>query len=393
MKEKLKLLTRQEFWYYVLIFLMAICLCIPLFQDGMYSSHDGEFHTSRALGTIEQLQNGESPFIIERFSNELGFAWNLFYPPVSTVITSVFGFILGNVVIGMKIFIFLTFFLSGFFMYRFIRTLTRNTWTDKKIGYIAALLVSLFYMAAPYRMLNTYTRLAVGEMAAFIFIPIIFEGVYLLLQGETKKAYLFVLGAVGLILSHNISTMLIFVLGFFYVLINIKKLKNPKILKTLLTSAVIIILSVLFFEIPLLEQKTTAEYEVFRYGKMYTPSLVQSHALNPLQLFYRHADGPDNSMYFCIGIPILLGLIVTPFVWKRLKQKYKREYKFFLIIGIICTFMATFLFPWFILPDLFLMIQFPWRLLGVITFCFSIVGGINFALLFSAWQEKKKSEN
>ena len=159
-------------------------------------------------------------------------------------------------------------------MYQLVKTISKNDF--------AALLAGVFYMIAPYRLLNTYVRLAVGEMISFIFIPIIFRGVYYILNGKTKKSYLYILGTIGLILSHNISTLLTFILGLFYVLINIKKLKDKNIFKTLCISTAIIILSVLFFEVPLLEQKSSADYEVFRYGKMYSNISVMGHSLNPL---------------------------------------------------------------------------------------------------------------
>ena len=74
--------------------------------------------------------------------------------------------------------------------------------------------------------------------------------------------------------------------------------------------------------------------EVFRYGKMYSTDSVGWHALNPLQLFTRHVDiGADTSMYFCIGVPLLFGLILIPFVRKK-KENYK-DYCFFFVVGII----------------------------------------------------------
>lgn len=394
MKEKIKKGINPNLYCYFIILIVAICLCIPLFQNGMFDSQDGEFHAARAVGTIEQLINGESPFVISRFSNELGFGWNLFYPPVSTAIITLYTFLANHIVLGMKLFIFTTFLLSGIFMYHFINAITRNTRTEnttKKIN-LAALLASILYITAPYHIANTYIRLAVGEMVSFIFIPLIFEGAYLLLQGKTEKSYLFILGAIGLILSHNISTMLICIVGLVFVLINVKKLKNTKILKTFLISTCIIVLSVIYFEVPLWEQETAADYEVFRYGKMYSPDFVQSHALNPLQLIYRDADGPDRPIYFCIGILLLIGLCITPFIWKRIKQENKKEYTFFLIIGLIATYMTTRFFPWKFLPDVLLMIQFPWRMLVIVTFCFSIVAGINFSLLFKTWQQKTRKK-
>lgn len=252
-------------------------------------------------------------------------------------------------------------------MYQLVKTITKNDFTG--------LISGILYMIAPYRLLNAYTRLAVGEMVSFIFIPIIFRGVYYIFNDNTKKSYLFILGSIALVLSHNISTLLVFIVGLLYVIVNFDKLKNKCVFKTLCISAIIIILSVLFFELPLLEQQASADYEVFRYGKMYSNSSVMGHALNPLQLLYRNAPGPDSSMYFCIGISILFGLILTPFVYKN--EKKDINYKFFLIVGCIAIIMSTLIFPWFVMPDILLMIQFPWRMLVLVIFCLSIISGIN----------------
>lgn len=369
---------------YIVIFITAIIMCLPLFNSGIHTGHDGDFHISRTIGTIEQLLNGNSPFVISRFSNYLGFAWNLFYPPLTTIINVFFGLLTNNVVFAMKIFIFITFVASGISMYKLVYTLTNNK--------LASVFSSILYMSAPYRILNTYTRLAVGEMISFIFIPIIFKGIYLIFQGRTEKSYYYVLGTIALLLSHNISTLLTFLLGLAYVLVNFKKLKNKKILKTFIISTIIIILCVLFFEVPLLEQQHSANYEVFRYGKMYSKSSVYAHALNPLQLLIRTANGADSSMYFCIGLPLLFALLISPIVKKNINKQNTKTYKFLLIIGIIALIMSTKLFIWPLMPSILLMIQFPWRMLVLVTFCFSIIGGINLEIFGKLIIEKLKDK-
>ena len=365
--------SKKKIIYYTLILITAIIMCIPLFKNGIHTGDDGDFHISRALGTLEQIRNGNSPLVISRFSNNLGFGWNLFYPPISTYSIVLFTFLTNNVVIGMKIFLIFTFILSGISMFKLVNTLTEN---DK-----ISLISSILYLIAPYRMLNVYNRVAVGEILGFVFIPIVLRGIYLIFKGKTEKFYLYVFGTIGLILSHNISTLITFFIGLALVLTHFKKLKDKKILKTLIFSTIIIILSVLFFEIPLLEQKSSADYEVFRYGKMYSRGSVFIHALHPWQLISSNIPGIDNSMYFCIGLPILMCLITYVFVRKHIPEKYKSFYNFFAILGIISSIMSTALFPWFLLPDILLMIQFPWRLLGIIILCFSIIGGIHLGTL------------
>lgn len=139
--------------YYIIITIVSLVICIPLFQSGIHTGHDGDFHISRTLGTIEQIFNGESPYVVSRFSNNLGFGWNLFYPPVSTFMNVIFGLITNNVVIAMKLFIFFTFLISGISMFKMVKTIFKSN--------TAAILASIFYMIAPYRLLNSYTRLAV----------------------------------------------------------------------------------------------------------------------------------------------------------------------------------------------------------------------------------------
>ena len=371
---------KKKWICYGIILVVAILMCYPLFKDSFFNSHDGDFHMARSFGTLEQIKNGNSIFVIARYSHNLGFAWNLFYPPVSTFISAFFELLSGDVAIGMKCFIFLTYFLSGISMFK----LVNDIYKDKK----AAIIASVIYMTAPYRTLNTYTRLAVGEMASFIFIPIIFRGIYYILNEKIDKKYIFIFGTILLLLSHNISTLLVFILGLILVYLNIKKIfANKKtILWPLVSSLIIIVLSVLFFEIPLIETKMAAEYEVFRYGKMYSRTSVMGHALNPLQLLFRNADGTDSSMYFCIGLPILIGLILTLFYYK--KNRDKELYKYFLFVGIISLIGTTFIFPWIMMPSIILMIQFPWRLLEIVIFALAIIAGINFSSLINSFNKK-----
>lgn len=300
--------------------------------------------------------------------------------------TCLLAMITGEVIISTKIFLWITVFLSGISMYKLVYDISKNKY--------AALISSVIYMVAPYRLLNLYVRFAIGEILAVVFLPVIFRGVYHILNGDTKKDYLFVLGAIGLVLTHNISAMLCAILGVIYILINVKKLKDKKIFVTFLVGALIIVLSVIFFEIPLLEQKSSAEYEVFRYGKMYSRTSVYSHAIFLKQLIFKNGDfiiqGVDSNMYFCLGIPLLLGICLTIFVRKSIPEGIKNDYKFFMIAGIISAIMSTRYFPWLIMPDILLMIQFPWRMISIVVFCLSIVTGINYSIFIDKILEKIK---
>ena len=51
-KFDIKNLKINPIFYYILIALFALFICIPLFQTGVHTGHDGDFHISRTIGTI-----------------------------------------------------------------------------------------------------------------------------------------------------------------------------------------------------------------------------------------------------------------------------------------------------------------------------------------------------
>ena len=55
-------------------------------------------------------------------------------------------------------------------MYKFMFALMNNK--------DASLLASILYMTFPYHLTDLYTRNAIGEFISFIFVPIVFLGLY-----------------------------------------------------------------------------------------------------------------------------------------------------------------------------------------------------------------------
>ena len=108
---------------------------------------------------------------------------------------------------------------SGIAMYKFVFKVTKN----KNISVFA----SIIYILAPYRITDMYIRNALAELASFVFLPIIFNGLYTILN-EEKKSYTLAWGAIGLFLTHSVITLYTAILCFIYLLVFIKKLKNKK---------------------------------------------------------------------------------------------------------------------------------------------------------------------
>lgn len=183
MKEKIKNLR-----YVIIILIVTIIASIPLcWKNFNYFYDDGIQHIGKAFLISNAMQKGESFTVLSSLENNFGYSWDLFYAPLSGFSVAVIGILLKNIVVGYKFVLFLGLFFSGITMFYFAKKIT----SDKNVG----LLASIIYITIPYHLTDMYIRGALGEFLSFIFIPILFLGLYNLLH-EEKKDWLFVVGAV-----------------------------------------------------------------------------------------------------------------------------------------------------------------------------------------------------
>lgn len=352
----------------ILIIVFAACIIgIPLLKPNLDVYYDdGIQHIARALGTFESFgENKLFPNIIFSFTNNYGYSWNLFYGPLSTYGIVLINLVLNNFVISYKFFVFICLFFSGYTMYKFLSGIMQNN----DVGVLA----SILYMTFPYHLTDMYTRNALGEFVSFIFIPLVFLGIYNLFFTSDKHYYL-AIGAIGLILTHNLSTTIVAIFALVYVILNMEKLKNSKTRNGLIFNLIIILLITSFYWVPLLETKMASQYQVYEKGMMSTAEQTARHGLEIKQLFVTMNDG---SYVFELGPHIIIMLGLSVMAIKRLKPEIKKQYLFFLIVGIITLWMSTRYFPWKYLPDELSIIQFPWRMLMLSAFFLSIVCSIN----------------
>ena len=190
-------------------------------------------------------------------------------------------------------------------------------------------------------------------------------------------------------LSHNISTLIAIAVAMIFILLNIKKLfckpSRSKIWKYLVINGMFIILISLFFYVPLLEHKNATEYIAFHIGENVAGFFNQR--IYPHQLIFSksqfqwsyplYANKINETMSFSIGVPIIVALLLTPITLSRIDKKYKDLYEVILFVGFVSALMATTLFPWEYMPIIPSIMQFPWRLLFISTFAFSIIAGVN----------------
>lgn len=161
----------------VAIGIVAFLLSIPNLSHNLnLYFDDGCQHLMRAYGAYQTISRGENWNIISDFANGFGYSWDLFYGPLSEYILVILGVVTKSFNIGFKILTYLLLFLAGRFMYQLVHEMTDNRNT--------ALLASIVYITAPYFFTDIYIRHSLGEAMAFVFVPMVFSGLYHLFNTE-----------------------------------------------------------------------------------------------------------------------------------------------------------------------------------------------------------------
>lgn len=168
------------------------------------------------------------------------------------------------------------------------------------------------------------------------------------------------------------------IIAFGYLCVNLNLLKDKEIRNKLLVNIIFILSLSAFYIFPFIQTMARNEYAAYQKGMMSTKETVASYALRIKDLVVTQND----SIYVYEITPhILIMLCFSVVSIRRLEYKYKKEYIFFLGLGIFSLIMSTNIFPWKIFGDAFSIIQFPWRMLVFSNFCFAVVSSINMSIV------------
>ncbi len=248
MKTDFLLKSAKKLALYAVILALSLIGTILVFWQGLCRGDDFFYHIPNILDKYNSILNGRGLVgISSELANGFGYGAGLFYSPLSHFTVVVFGVMLNifgiSLMTSYKIVVVLSVFLSGVFMYGFAMKFTSG-------NKIASLISTACLIIYPYRLFNLFCRLAFAEAFAFAFMPLFFWGIYEVthMQRENIRITPFlklVLGASLLFLSHNITAMFAFIVGFLFYLIYSKRLfklfKDKKYIIYSVVSALLII--------------------------------------------------------------------------------------------------------------------------------------------------------
>ena len=369
MKKIIENIRKDKVIHYIIIIAASLIAAIPLINLRIYGTDDGYVHMLRIFG-MEQILKEQNfpPFIYSKFANGFGYAINLFYSPIVTygpLFFRIFGL---HYYTCLKLFAYSTILISCFTMYNFLYDVSKK----REI----AILGAVIYAFIPYRLETIFNRFAIGEFTAYIFFPMLFHGLFNLLKGDGKKHYYIAIAAIGLILTHTISTEYSAIFALLYIVFNFKQLKNKGVIRKIAINVIFILAITTFFTVPLMEHKILGNYVIFNSTSMKSlPSDVQNSTIKISQLF--KDIGEVNGVSFKIGIPLIILTLLGIVSYKKVDKNIRSEYITFAVIAMISLAMVTKLFPWIIMPNILTTLQFAWRMLAFFEFALSIICAIN----------------
>lgn len=352
----------------IVLFLLVIAIIssITLFLiSNMSRGHDLAFHLSRISAIKDNLKLGiVGGYIYPNYLGGYGYGNGLFYPDLFLYIPAFFSYLGLSVITSYKLFLLLISFCSVGAMYICVKGISKN----KK----SALISSFIYGFASYRLIDMFTRAALGETLAFIFSPIIIYGMYEIIYGDYKKFYILTIGMSGLILSHLISTYLIGIVLVIMCLVNIKKLfKEKKRILYLVLAALATVCLTAYFIFPMLEQMLSGK---FIFNNLDETSKLLERSLPIWSIFIEFPYHVLRKLWIPTGIGI--GFIVLIYYYFKNFKNYDKFTHFCFITAMIFLICATNIFPWNLFQNILSPIQFPWRFYFISVLLLSVGSGL-----------------
>jgi len=361
---------------FVLLILISLLATWSIFRPGDYQSGDFNPHVYRSIAFYDALKDGQ---IIPSWPKDLnatyGYTVFIFNYNFPYYIVSFFHFIGISFITSMKLYLALTYLLSGVFMYLWAKNEFKNT--------LAAFTASIFYLFTPYHLVDLHFRVSIGELTIFALLPLLLICIQKIFIDYKKILLLYISILFSLIIVAHAGT------GFFSLLIVIpyiiynccfkkpfKKIKHNqlsfKIFAALFFGA--IISSYIFLPYLLFAKYT--------YAYILTSNVVSFVSIRDL-LFSQWRfgflfQGHKGELGLLIGYTQLFVLFAM--LALLIKKQFKRMTITPQIIWLALSFLLIFLISPFSYQiwktfSFLNVIQFSYRLLLLLTVCISVLAG------------------
>ncbi len=328
---------------------------------------------------------------------QYGYPQFLFYPPsvyYAGALIHVFGI---AIIDSVKILFILGLILTTVFMFIFLRAFFEGETNEK--GFTKVMLPSfvgaMLYTYAPYKALEVYVRGALSEFWSLVFFPLIFWAIYQLITKQRLKYLIFLsLSTGGLMLTHNLMTLIFAPLAIFWALLLIFLKRAKRVVPMIIISGLLGIGLASFFTLPVIFEGKYVHLESLQGGYFD----YRRHFVSLYRLFISNHWGygssgidQDNDLTVSTGqmqsIVGLIGFVLAILFLKKQKNLAIIAIIFTVIeLGILFLIHQKSSFIWEKIPILW-WLQFPWRFLTDSIFLLSFLGAV--AVYFMGFANKK----
>ncbi len=327
----------KRFWQLVVL-IFGLILSAPFFYDKLIIGHDIAFHLGRIAGLADGFAAEHFPVkMYGWFMNGYGYPVGIFYPDLFFYIPATLCHLGLSLTASYKIFGVLIN-LATLFIAQFAFVRLFSSWRTGSI-------VAVIYGSFLYRLINVYSRAAVGEALAMAFLPLAAVGLWLTLRRDPKYWPLIVVGFTGVASAHIISTLMLTVVLALILLISIPHLTNKKVLGGLVKAVFFTACLNVWFYLPFVDFYGQYDFVI----KSVTQSKVFDHfagsRLSPADIIGLHGF---------VGIAVVLFIIL--YGGLRLKECFtnrryvssRNETAFVvgLTLGLFSLYFWSDLFPW-----------------------------------------------
>lgn len=333
-----------------------------LLQNGNFSGHDWLFHLSRIEFIADTLRDGQFPVrVYTSARNGFGYGTPLFY---------------GQLLLYIPALLRLLGFTVQQAMYAYMWGVNAAT---VGICYVClhkifgrrglAVAGTMLYSLCWYRLYCLYTRTAVGEYTAMLFLPVLAYGLWRLYgpDGQARRsAWLpLMLAFTGFVQTHMLSLLMGAAAALLVGLLHPRRTFSPTGLLTWGKAAVGCVLLNAWFLVPFLSA---------RQGSL--PGSGANPAGEALAVDQLVVNGSSEAL----GLALLPGavLFIGLCLWQRRPSPLRKLGATALAVGLAACWLATDLCPWAglqesVIGPIIQSLQFPWRWLGIASLAFVLV--------------------
>lgn len=355
---KLKSFVTSHYIIILICLFLLLGVVIPLCGVQTFLGHDVYFHMTRMEALAQEIEAGNIPARLYYFVYEgYGYASPMFYGDLFLIIPALLILCGVSMPLAYKAFMIICVCACVLVAY----------YCGKKIfGTKASGVCFAFtYAVSSYFAVDVFTRAAVGEMQAFIFVPLAFLGLHSILNDEGKHWYFLPVGLAAVLLSHLItSVMTAFFLLVYALLHSAKIYKKPVKIAAIAGCAVVFVLISASFLLPMVEQLADTKFLSTDGSSATIFGTMEQRSMTLRQLFSLFNLGESRDFWIPNGIGYLPLILVVFRLFVLRKQKFCMG-DAFLIVSNVCLFMISGMFPWEkeFFQSLLGTMQFPWRIM------------------------------